>query len=160
MRISGAPAAALALALVVAGCGGRETAPGSMRAQYLHDAAGRVAAADWGGAQTMEIAFGERSLAPRKRVFRAGRAYGLRLRNTDVAAHNFSAPGFFKAIAVQRVVSAAGESRARHWLSLDLAPGESRTLYFVAVRRGLYELNCGVAGHAARGETGTVEIVD
>ncbi len=154
------PLAATSLALFLAACAGPEIADESVRAEYLQDAAARVAAVDWSAAETAEVVLDEYSFAPSKLAFRAGTAYRLSLRNTGRSTHYFGSSDFFKAVAVRQVTSAKGDSTEPYLVAIKLGPGERKELFFVAVAKGGYRLECTVLGHAAFGMTGTIRIAE
>ncbi len=154
-KISLVPAA---LALALAACAGPEIAPPSIRAGYIQDAAARIKAADWSKVKTVEVGLDEFSFAPATLSFRAGQPVRLRLKNTGGFMHYFYAPAFFKAVAVQKVTLAKGESTTPYLLAIKLAPGEQKDLYFVPVKKGTYRLECTVFGHASLGMTGRIRI--
>lgn len=148
---------ALALATLVACASGdevRQTPPEG----YLRDAPARVAATDWSTAETVEVVLAEYHFAPPTLDFEAGRPYRLLLRNTGSSAHTFSAPDFFQAIAVQRLVSAGGEQVQPYIKNIEIPAGARKEVFFVPVRAGSYGLECSVFLHDAFGMTGEINI--
>ena len=151
-------AASLA-AFTLAACAGSETAPASMRGEYVQDAAARVKAADWSRVTTVVVRLASYTFTPQDVSFRVGQPYRLRLRNVGGSKHNFAAPEFFKAIAVQKVATEKGDNNNPHWLKVALGGNEQKDVYFVAVKTGTYALECSVLGHATFGMTGKIRIV-
>lgn len=148
---------ALALAALSACSSGdvvRKTAPPG----YLQDAPMRVAAVDWSTAQTIEVVLTEYDFAPAALTFEAGRPYRLLLRSTGSSTHTFTAPGFFQAIAAQKLVSASGEQEVPYIENIEIPAGASKELYFLPVRTGSYPLECSVFLHDAFGMTGDITI--
>ena len=50
------------------------------------------------------------------------------------------------------------EVKAPYFSALELYPGQTLELFFVAVRPGTYDLRCTIPGHAQKGMTGAVKI--
>jgi uncharacterized cupredoxin-like copper-binding protein len=148
---------ALALAALTACASGdvvRQTPPEG----YLQDAPARVAAANWSTAETVEVVLTEYAFAPAALTFEAGKPYRLLLRNAGSSTHTFTAPGFFQAIAVQKLVSADGEQALPYVENIEVPAGGSKELTFLAVRAGSYPLACSVFLHDAFGMTGDITI--
>jgi uncharacterized cupredoxin-like copper-binding protein len=150
--------AALAVMLVLAGCtmgdAGRKDTP----SDYVVDAAARVAAADWSRAETVTVALSNFHFMPDKLEFRHDTAYRLHLVNQSRSAHTFTSEGFFRAIAVQKLQSSSGSVAEASTTSIELAAGDQKDLYFVAVRPGTYKLECSELLHDTLGMTGQIAI--
>ncbi len=152
--------AALAVLAVVGagGCAGAEDVYGDPGAGYVADARERVASADWPRAETPTVVLSEYAFSPGTLTFRAGTPYRLRIENGGDSTHFFVSDGFFKAIAPGRLITRSGETAQPALKSIALAPGEAKTLEFVPVRTGAYELECTAPLHAAFGMHGTILI--
>lgn len=136
--------------LLVAACGRLEDRYGEPGSGYVEDAAARTAAADFSKAEAVTVGLDSFEFAPDALVFRAGRPYSLTLVNHGKGGHTFTAPEFFRAIAVR--------SQASLLESIALEAGQSRTLEFVPVRAGTYELECERPLHGVFGMTGSIRI--
>ena len=155
--------AALAVLAVLAvggagGCAGAQDVFGDPGAGYVGDARERVASADWPRAETPTVVLSEYAFSPGTLTFRAGTPYRLRIENGGDSTHFFVSDGFFKAIAPGRLITRSGETAQPALKSIALAPGEAKTLEFVPVRTGAYELQCTAPLHAAFGMHGTILI--
>ncbi len=155
--------AALAVLAVLAvggagGCAGAQDVFGDPGAGYVGDARERVASADWPRAETPTVVLSEYAFSPGTLTFRAGTPYRLRIENGGDSTHFFVSDGFFKAIAPGRLITRSGETAQPALKSIALAPGEAKTLEFVPVRTGAYELECTAPLHAAFGMHGTILI--
>ena len=126
---------------------------------YVQDVAARVAAADWSKARDVTIVLSEYKFAPADPIFQADRPYRLILRNSGERTHTFVSEGFFKAIAAQKLVSAAGSVATPALEAIEIAPGTEKQLYFVPVKRGTYPLECSVLLHDAFGMEGEITIL-
>ncbi len=152
-------AALAALAVVgVGGCAGAQDVFGDPGAGYVVDARERVASAEWPRAETLTVVLSEYAFSPGTLAFRAGTPYRLRIKNGGDSTHFFVSDGFFKAIAPGRLITRSGETAQPTLESIALAPGEAKTLEFVPVRTGAYELECTAPLHAAFGMHGTILI--
>lgn len=151
---------ALPALLALAACGApqdRYGAPGS--AVEASQRAAAAAAADWSRAEAVTVTLDEFSFAPDALVFRAGRPYALTLVNVGSADHTFTAPAFFRAIALRRpAATATAGAQGAPLDSVAVAAGQRRTLEFVPVTQGTYPLRCERPLHAAFGMTGKITI--
>lgn len=136
--------------LLLSGCAGID---------YIADSEARVKAADWTSMQNASVVMQEYSYHPQTLSFKAGVPYKLELLNSGKSKHYFTAPEFFKAIATRKVQSNAdGEIKAPYFTALEVYPGRSLDLYFVAVTPGRYKLHCTIAGHEEQGMHGSIVI--
>ncbi len=95
---------------------------------------------------------------PNQVQFVAGQRYRLVLDNPSPEKHYFTAKDFADGIWTQKVQAAGVEVKgAIH--ELELKPGAIAEWVFVPERPGLYELHCAIAGHAAAGMVGQLEIL-
>ena len=86
---------------------------------------------------------------PDKLVFRPGVDYRLELRNDGKEMHEFTAPEFFKAVAIRNP-----EVLERAAPEVLLQPGERKELRFAAQQPGRYPLTC--ADHDWDGMVGEI----
>ncbi|MBE9158604.1 biphenyl 2,3-dioxygenase [Nodosilinea sp. LEGE 06152] len=101
---------------------------------------------------------GELRFEPDQMQFVVGQRYKLVLDNPSSEKHYFTAKDFADGIWTQKVQAAGVEVKgAIH--ELELKPGAIAEWVFVPQRPGLYELHCAIAGHAAAGMVGQLEIV-
>lgn len=156
-RIWNSVAAGLALLALVA-CAGPDHAKSARHKDYVEDAAQRLRGVDWAKAKIVRIRLDEYAFAPETMIFKAGRAYRLRIENGGGRQHNFSATGFFRAIAVDRVAGSGGVDRGRFWRKVTVDPGAARDVYFVAVKPGDYDLECSIGTHSLFGMHGKIRI--
>ena len=94
-------------------------------------------AVDWSRAQTVHVKLGEYAFEPNSFAFKKGVVYHLHLKNSGKELHEFASPAFFKAIRMRnpKVLNA-------DQTEIDVQPGKSADLFFVAVTPGAYELRC------------------
>jgi uncharacterized cupredoxin-like copper-binding protein len=123
------------------------------------DAAGSAtatpaAAVDWSRATIRTLRIRQSEFTPLVFTLRQGSPYVLKLENGDDAAHAFSAPGFFQAIAVHGLGGQPLEP-GMELSSIELAAGETRELAFVPLRDGRYSFADGWGGRLLGGLAGT-----
>jgi uncharacterized cupredoxin-like copper-binding protein len=101
--------------------------------------------------QTVTLVMTEYRFVPPKLRFRTGHAYRLVLVNHGKELHEFTAPDFLRAIAVDNpnVLVAGGRE-------ISLPAGARSELLFSARRRGQFPLSC--ADHDWAGMVGTITI--
>jgi len=149
----------LPLLAALAACGGPQDRFGAR--ETASEAAQRIAAisaADWGAAEAVTVTLDEFSFTPDALTFRGGRTYALTLVNAGGSAHTFTAPEFFRAVAMRPPGPGQGAHGEAPLESVALGEGESRTLEFVAVTPGTYALKCERPLHSTFGMTGTIVI--
>jgi uncharacterized cupredoxin-like copper-binding protein len=125
---------------------------------YVQDAPARVAAADWSQAETVEVALSEYEFSPATLSFEAGEPYLLVLRNEGTSTHTFTSPGFYRAIAAQKLVAGNDEQALPYIEQIEIPSGSSKGLYFLPVRKGTYALECAVFLHESFGMHGEITI--
>jgi uncharacterized cupredoxin-like copper-binding protein len=110
-----------------------------------------ASATDWSKAQKVAVVTVEYAFKPADLTFRQGVAYRLHLDNQGKETHEFTAPDFFKAIAMHNpdVVNADRTE-------IVIQPGQKKDLYFVAKQPGSYNLRC--ADHDWAGMVGDITI--
>lgn len=106
---------------------------------------------DWASAQLVTVHLVDTRFEPEKLSFKRGVPYRLRLENRGKEMHEFTAPEFFKAIAVRNpeVLEQAGNE-------VLVQPKEHKELYFVADKPGRYPLTC--ADHDWAGMSGEITV--
>jgi len=96
---------------------------------------------------------------PASVVFRQGVPYKLVIENRGSQKHYFTAESFFRAIATRKLQSNSdGEVKAPYFSAIEVYPGRSLDLYFVAVKAGSYPLVCTIEGHETLGMKGEIRI--
>lgn len=101
---------------------------------------------------------GDLRFEPDRMQFTAGQRYRLQLDNPSPEKHYFTAKDFADGLWTQKVQAAGVEVKgAIH--ELELKPGATAEWVFVPERPGLYELHCAIAGHAAAGMVGQLEVI-
>jgi uncharacterized cupredoxin-like copper-binding protein len=120
--------------------------------------AGAAASADWTNPVTVKVMLADFKFEPDHLSLEAGKAYRLDLENKSGSTHYFAAEDFFKAVVTEKLVK-DGTSVDRPLLkAVALAPGETKELLIVPVRKGTYALQCTAPFHKALGMSGTIEI--
>jgi len=149
------PAFVLTLvAIVLSGCGHHHH-----HAMYVRDAAERVKGADWSKMETTTVTMTDFAFNPTSLSFRQGIPYKLVIKNEGSQKHYFTAEGFFRAIATRKLQSNSdGEVKAPYFSAIEVYPGRSLDLYFIAVKTGSYPLVCTIEGHAGLGMKGEIRI--
>ena len=128
-------------------------------AMYVRDAADRVKAADWSKMETVTMTMTDYAFNPASLVFRQGVQYKLVIENKGSQKHYFTAEGFFRAIATRKLQSNSdGEVKAPYFSAIEVYPGRSLDLYFIAVKTGTYPLICTIEGHVSMGMQGEIRI--
>ena len=126
---------------------------------YIIDAKERVQSADWSQMEIVTVKLTEFAYSPETLVFKEGLPYKLEIKNEGTTKHYFTAEEFFKAIATRKIQSNAdGEIKAPYFTAIEVFPGRSLDLYFVAVKKGNYDLLCTIKGHADNGMVGQIRI--
>ena len=126
---------------------------------YIIDAKERVQSADWSQMEIVTVKLTEFAYSPETLVFKEGIPYKLEIKNEGTTKHYFTAEEFFKAIATRKIQSNAdGEIKAPYFTAIEVFPGRSLDLYFVAVKKGNYDLLCTIKGHADNGMVGQIRI--
>jgi uncharacterized cupredoxin-like copper-binding protein len=152
--------AAVALVAIAAltGCTSERTASKTSPAAYVSDAPALVAAADWSKAETVTVALSNFRFTPNELAFQHDTPYRLHLVNQSASTHTFTSEAFFKAIAIQKIEPSPASGTTASLTRLDLAPGEQKDLYFVAVRSGTYAFDCSELLHDTFGMSGRIAI--
>jgi uncharacterized cupredoxin-like copper-binding protein len=153
MRIIALAIAVTLSTLILSGCGHHH------HARHVRDAADRVKAADWSRMETTTVTMTDFTFDPASVVFRQGTPYKLVIRNEGTQKHYFTAESFFRAIAARKLQSNTdGEVKAPYFSAIEVYPGRSLDLYFVAVKTGTYPLVCTIEGHEEMGMKGEIRI--
>ncbi len=106
---------------------------------------------DWSKAVVLTVVLMEYSFTPNRLIFTRSLPYRLRLENRGKELHEFTAPDFFKAVAVGNPDVLVLNGR-----EVVLQPGEQKDVYLVPERPGRYSLAC--ADHDWAGMTGDITI--
>lgn len=110
-----------------------------------------AAGVDWAKARLVAVTTVEYRFEPNHLVFRRGVPYRLHAVNRGHELHELTAPDFFKTAELGNP-----QVLNREHSELVLQPGEHKDLYFVARRRGHYDLRC--ADHDWAGMTGDITV--
>jgi uncharacterized cupredoxin-like copper-binding protein len=135
--------------LLPAGCGARTPiVPGD-------DAPRRAAAANWGAARVVTVALDDYAFRPERLELRRGQPVRLRMVNEGSRAHDFTAPAFFRSVAI-RPGDPLGTPLLVAGGSVDVPAGETREVALLPLSAGEYELTCVRPLHAVLGMTGRI----
>ncbi|HLJ19734.1 MAG TPA: cupredoxin domain-containing protein [Stellaceae bacterium] len=115
------------------------------------DISAAPAAVDWSKATVMTVVLMEYGFTPNRLSFTRGLPYRLHLENRGKELHEFTAPGFFKAVAVRNPEVLILDGR-----EVVLHPGEQKDVFLVPQQAGHYSLIC--ADHDWAGMTGDITI--
>ncbi len=151
-------AATVLAAATLGGCVARDVILEKPPPSYVADAAARVGGIDWSRAPAVEVTLSEYAFAPADIAFEAGKPYRLRIENVGTTSHTFVSEGFFQAIAAARLINGAVAVSMPYVKTIAIAPKATRELDFIAVRPGVYRLECTVPGHALFGMVGTITV--
>lgn len=157
MRGNGWILAAMAAAFVTA-CATPDDEFGSPGDGYIADTPEIANAADWARAERVVVELAEYSFSPETLRFREGQPYALMLMNSGAKPHRFVASEFFRAIAAKSLVYADAETSFPPLEAIALEAREAKTLYFVPVLPGDYEVTCDRPFHATLGMFGRILI--
>ena len=149
---------AVLVAIVISACTPPDDSFGNSNDGYPDNAVATANAADWDTAQPLQVELSEFDYEPETLKFRKGQPYALKLTNTGSITHRFVARGFFRAIAVRGIVYEDGEAGYPTIEAVSLEPQETKTLYFVPVISGNYDLSCDRPLHATLGMVGRLLI--
>ncbi len=149
--------AVIAVALL-GGCAVRDVVFEEPPSGYVADAAARVAAIDWAGAENVQVGLSEYAFQPAENTFRVGVPYRLEITNVGNAAHSFVSEGFFKAVAVEKLSGGGVEELVPFVKTIAVPPHAVKELTFIAVKPGAYRLECTVPGHSLFGMTGEITV--
>ncbi len=107
--------------------------------------------ADWSKATVVTVVMMEYGFTPNRLTFTRNLPYRLHLENRGKELHEFTAPDFFKAVAVGNPEVLVLDGR-----EVVLQPGEQKDVFLVPRRAGHYSLIC--ADHDWAGMTGDITI--
>jgi uncharacterized cupredoxin-like copper-binding protein len=147
----------IALLLVLSACTATDVVA-TDAGGYVADPGQQVAGVDWSKAKTVDVALSEYDFTPDKLQFQQGQPYRLHLTNDGWEVHDFASKPFFQAIAAAKLVDAQKTISLPHLVSIGVAPGKAKDLYFVPVRTGTYSFECNEPLHATFGMTGVAQI--
>ncbi|MEO5332535.1 MAG: cupredoxin domain-containing protein [Magnetococcus sp. YQC-5] len=116
-------------------------------------------AADWKNIEKITVTMDEFSYKPNHLVFKTGKAYQLILKNEGEKKHYFTAPDFYKAIALRKIQSNKdGEIKAPYLKAVELMVNGQLDIYFVPVKKGKYPVFCTIDDHQKQGMEGHLVI--
>lgn len=141
----------LGLPLWVSACAGRRPIAGPPGGDRT------AAAADWARAELVTVALDEYAFRPGRITLREGQPYRLRLENRGARTHDFTAPGFFRTVAMREGDPRTEEVRAKGG-SVDVPAGEAREVALVPLRGGSYPLECAKPLHDVFGMIGDIVV--
>ena len=142
----------------LAGCAGGDVVLERPGAGYVRDIATKTANVDWSKAETVTMTLSEFRFAPARLSFQSGVPYRLRLHNAGKWDHTFVSPGFFQAIAAEKLISADGEIPRPYLQSIAIPPGAKKELFFVPVKTAVYGVKCTVFLHESFGMEGKITV--
>ena len=96
-----------------------------------------ASATDWSQAKEVDVVTTEYKFAPKSFVFEKGTPYRLHLTNKGKEMHEFTAPEFFRTLGMQDAAALNADKT-----EIELAPGATKDLYFVALQSGKFPLRC------------------
>ena len=108
-------------------------------------------AQEWSKATVITVVLTEYNFTPNTLTFTRDLPYRLHLENRGKELHEFTAPEFFKAVALANPEVLILEGR-----EVVLHPGEQKDIYLVPRRAGHYSLTC--ADHDWAGMTGEISV--
>jgi len=153
-RAQGLLLPAMLLAAAAAGCAGQRPPPGLP----AETAAPAAVNADWSKAETVTVVMTDFRFAPSKLVLKHDTPYRLHFENRGSGLHNFAAPDFLKASAIDAERTAAGGITPPPAERVVLRKGEEKDLYLVPLRPGSYDLVCDEFLHEIFGMTGSITV--
>ena len=148
----------VALSLAMAACTTGDVLTEMPAPGYVEDVAARVEAVDWTQSEIVTVDLSEFEFEPTTLRFQEGVDYRLLLRNTGDRPHTFVSEGFFKAIAAEKLIWADGMIASPYLQTIEILPGSEKEVRFVAVRQGVFDLDCTVLLHALFGMEGKIVI--
>jgi len=124
-----------------------------------------VGSADWSAAVTQTVQMlehddGTLAFSPADLTFEAGVPVILTLESSasNTSKHYYTAEEFYKSVAWRKAQTSHGEYKAPYFKAFELLVGGRIELYFVPVEAGVYDVDCTLRGHAARGMVGTITV--
>lgn len=144
--------------LIMTGCGGAADRYGGPGAGFAETPAAVLAKVDWSRARAVTVDLESFDFGPSVLTFRADQPYALTLVNKSSGSHTFTAPEFFRSIAVHSLSGQRDGGAVQELQSIGLKGGETRRLDFVSVQKGSYHLECSEPLHALFGMTGTIRV--
>lgn len=147
-----------ALALSLSACGVADDRFGEFGDGYPANLQSEISKVDWSKAEKVSMAMSEFDFEPAELSFRKGQPYALETVNDGLVGHSIVAGAFFRAIAAKGLIYSDGESSFPLIESLYLAPGEKKTLLFVPLETGEFEMICDRPLHGSFGMKGRIRI--
>lgn len=145
---------AVSVLAFLAGCGGDtgDVPPPVAEAHSI------VAKTDWSKSQTVDVALDSYAFRPAEFALQSGQPYKIHLTNGSDDTHTFSSAGFFKAVALQKVVVNGVEASGLSDDGVTLDENQQADLYLVPVTAGSYGLFCDEPLHDSFGMHGHIII--
>ena len=133
-------------------------ASATLAADYVTNADQIVKEADWEKMVTVTVELEEHTYTPEKLEFKPGQTYKLELVNKGDEKHYFTAPEFYKGIALRKVQTRDGEIKAPYLNAIEVLVGGQVDVYFVPVTSGDFPVFCTIEDHRDKGMDGTISI--
>jgi len=128
-------------------------------ADYVVDADDIVKNTDWKAMETVTVVLEEHSYTPDLLTFEKGKPYRLVIQNKGSKDHYFTAPEFFKAMALRKAQSKDGEIKAPYLKAVEVYKNNAAVeVFFVPVKPGTYPLYCTIDDHREKGMEGKIVI--
>ncbi len=147
-----------ALAASLAACASGDRITKEQPAGYVSLAPVRTAGIPWARMRPITIDLTEYAFSPDALTFEAGVPYRLVIHNAGGSRHTFVSEGFFKAIAVRRLIAGKKTSDYPFIQVIELESGATKELQFLPMRRGTYPLHCSVTLHESFGMKGAITV--
>lgn len=119
-------------------------------------AAERAAGVDWARAPANEVTLDEFAFLPEELQLRVGQPVRLVFRNSGARPHDWTSPGFFRAVALRP--GAAADAVLAAGGSVDVPAGGSVELGVLPLAPGRHEVTCVKPLHATLGMAGRVVV--
>jgi uncharacterized cupredoxin-like copper-binding protein len=149
------------LSLAFAGCS-LFASPLLAAQDYMDNSADIVKAANWAEMETVQMELIEHEFDPKHLKLRANKPYRLVIKNTGEADHYYTATEFFKSVAWRKVMSSrphGGEIKAPYFSAIEVFKKVgSVELFFVPVKKGVFEVDCTIDDHKEKGMSGTITV--
>lgn len=146
---------------LLAGCGSMPMHRAAA-ADYITNSAEIVKAANWEQMETVTIELSDHDFEPKHLKLKANKAYRLVIKNPGEADHYYTAAEFFKSVAWRKVQTPrphGGEFKAPYFSAVEAyKKGGTVELFFVTVKKGVYEVVCTIDDHKDKGMTGTITV--
>ena len=136
-------AAVFTVGVSLASCADKDIFTQLDSAGYIPNQKEMVEAVDWGSAETIEISIRQNEFRPAIVHLVQGEPYIMLVENRDDVAHFLAAKGFFKTVAIRRILTQTEEISGVNLIGLYLDPGEVKEVHFIPFRDGWYDFEGG-----------------